>query len=178
MFASGAAVGTEHFAIPMLPPAYPARASNIDHRHSKRGGREPVGSPRPGRIFFLVSRSCNPWVLPSLLALGRDESQLFRCKLPVNRALGCGHRGLFDWFLARYRHARNRRRPFPHVPTQALNDAVLDAAIIHSGLRRGGVRRRKNPDPLTQTATIPRSGSPLGECSTDDNRQIAAHIDI
>src|ERR1700730_9085151 len=65
--------------------------------------------------FFLISRSCNPWVLPSLLALGRDESQLFRCKLPINRALGCGHRSLFDWFMARYRHARNRCRPFPHV---------------------------------------------------------------
>src|ERR1700682_2415690 len=51
MFASGAAVGTEHFATAMLPPAYPARSSNIDHRRSKRGGRESVGSPRPGRIF-------------------------------------------------------------------------------------------------------------------------------
>jgi len=58
MFASGAAVGTEHFAIPMLPPAYPATVNNIDHRRSKKGVCLSALAPRRQRRIGLAVVQC------------------------------------------------------------------------------------------------------------------------
>ena len=67
----------------------------------------------------------------SRLAL-RHEPQLFRSKRPVNRALGFCHSLGFDGSSSPYGNACvERDRPFPHVPSNALNDAILDAAIFH-----------------------------------------------
>ena len=60
------------------------------------------------------------------------KPQLFRSKRPVNRALGFGYGLRFDGSSAPYGNASvERDRPFPQVPSNALNDAILDAAIFH-----------------------------------------------
>jgi hypothetical protein len=75
MFASGA-VGTEHFAIPKLPPAYPARVNNIDHRRSKKGVRLGALAPRRQRRIRLAVVQC-----PHDLGLG-ESGGLFLRKCP------------------------------------------------------------------------------------------------
>ena len=58
------------------------------------------------------------------------KPQLFTSKRPVNRALGFGYGLRFDGSSAPYGNASvERDRPFPQVPSNALN--ILDAAIFH-----------------------------------------------
>jgi hypothetical protein len=76
VFASGAAVGTEHFAIPMLPPAYPATVNNIDHRRSKKGVCLGALAPRRQRRIRLAVVQC-----PHDLGLG-ESGGLFLRKCP------------------------------------------------------------------------------------------------
>jgi hypothetical protein len=66
-------------------------------------------------------------MLLSSLGLGLHKPQLFRSKRPVDRALGfCQSLG-FDGSSAPYGNACvERDRPFPHVPSNALNDAILN----------------------------------------------------
>ncbi len=79
-------------------------------------------------------------MLLSSLGLRRHKPRLFRSKRPVNRALGFCHSLGFDGSSAPYGNACvERDRPFPHVPSNALNDAILDAAIFHVVKNRSGV---------------------------------------
>ena len=71
-------------------------------------------------------------MLLSSLGLGLHKPQLFRSKRTVNRAFGFCHSLGFDGSSAPYGNACvERDRPFPHVPSNALNYAILDAAIFH-----------------------------------------------
>jgi hypothetical protein len=67
---------------------------------------------------------------------GRDESQLFRCKRPINRAFGFCHGLRFNRGLAPYGCACvERDRPFPHLPPDALNQSELYITISHRSPR-------------------------------------------
>jgi hypothetical protein len=71
-------------------------------------------------------------MLLSSLGLRLHKPRLFRSKRPVDRALGSCHSLGFDGSSAPYGNARvERDRPFPHVPSNALYDAIFDAAIFH-----------------------------------------------
>jgi hypothetical protein len=68
----------------------------------------------------------------SIVVSGWRESQFFRRQRPVNRPLGFCHGLGFGGSSPPYGNACvERDRPFPHVPSNALNDAILDAAIFH-----------------------------------------------
>jgi hypothetical protein len=74
----------------------------------------------------------------SLPGLGRHKSQLFWSKRPINGALRFRYslslrRGLACCLWARVQ----RDRPLPDVPTDALNDGVVDAAMFH-GIKIAG----------------------------------------
>jgi hypothetical protein len=72
------------------------------------------------------------WRLFLLIALGADQFQLFRRPRPVDSSLGFCHGLGFGGSSAPYGNACiERDRPFPHVPSNALNDAILNAAILH-----------------------------------------------
>jgi len=76
----------------------------------------------------------------SIGASGRDESQLFRCKRPINRALGFCHGLRFNRSLAPCGNVCvERDRPFPHLPSDTLNDRIFDAAIFHVVKNRNAV---------------------------------------
>src|SRR5258706_9605607 len=79
-------------------------------------------------------------MLLSSLGLRLHKPRLFRSKRPVDRALGSCHSLGFDGSSAPYGNARvERDRPFPHVPSNALYDAIFDAAIFHVVKNRSGV---------------------------------------
>jgi hypothetical protein len=68
----------------------------------------------------------------SIVVSGWRESQFCRRQRPVNRPLGFCHGLGFGGSSPPYGNACvERDRPFPHVPSNALNDAILDAAIFH-----------------------------------------------
>jgi hypothetical protein len=72
----------------------------------------------------------------------RDDPQFFLCQRPVNRALGFCHSLGFAGSSAPYGNACvERDRPFPHVPSNALNDAILNAAMLHVVKNRSPQRR-------------------------------------
>src|SRR6266404_7493675 len=78
-------------------------------------------------------------MLLSSLGLRLHKPRLFRSKRPVNRALGFCHSLGFGGSSAPYGNACvERDRPFPHVPSNALNDAILDASIFHVVKNRSG----------------------------------------
>jgi hypothetical protein len=69
----------------------------------------------------------------SIVVSGWRESQFFRRQRPVNRPLGFCHGLGFGGSSPPYGNACvERDRPFPHVPSNALNDAIRDAAIFHA----------------------------------------------
>jgi hypothetical protein len=81
-------------------------------------------------------------MLLSSLGLRLHKPQLFRSKRPVDRALGFYHSLGSDGSLAPYGNACvERDRPFPHVPSNALNDAIVNAAILHVVKTRSPQRR-------------------------------------
>jgi hypothetical protein len=100
-------------------------------------------------------------MLLSSLGLGLHQPQLFRSKRPVDRALGFCHSLGFDGSSAPYGNACvERDRPFPHVPPDALDDRIFDAAIFHVVKNRSGVF-------ASGMGILPRSSScrqPLNEC--------------
>jgi hypothetical protein len=78
----------------------------------------------------------------SLLGLRWDDPQFFLCRHPINRALGFGHSLGLAGSSAPYGNACvERDRPFPHVPSNALNDAILNAAMLHVVKNRSPQRR-------------------------------------
>jgi hypothetical protein len=104
-------------------------------------------------------------MLLSSLGLRLHKPQLFRSKRPVNRALGFCHSLGFDGSSAPYGNACvERDRPFPHMPSNALNDAILNAAILHVVKNRSGVFASGMSilfrDPTNSSPRVPKENGP------------------
>ena len=132
------------------PPRYIARAcscrsSVLSGRHCRLRHRafDTSAAPRPAPTCMARrTGSCSFSHALSLLGLGRDDPQFFLCQRPVNRALGFRHSLGFAGSSAPYGNACvERDRPFPHVPSNALNDAILNAAMLHVVKNRSPQRR-------------------------------------
>jgi hypothetical protein len=101
----------------------------------------------------------------SLLGLRRDDPQFFLCQRPVNRALGFCHSLGFAGSSAPYGNACvERDRPFPHVPSNALNDAILNAAMLHVVKNRSPQRRLAMTNSLR--VSVGADGAILGICAS------------
>jgi hypothetical protein len=107
----------------------------VDVHRGKEGdrGRAGIAGERlTARAGYVCLR-----LLLSTLALLKHEPSLFRSERPVNRALGFCHSLRFNRSLSSYGNSVVQgHRPFPHLPPDALNDRIFDAAIFHFGKNR------------------------------------------
>src|SRR6266436_3435942 len=118
-----------------------------------------------GRSSLARDRETAP--APSPLGLWRHNPQLFRSKRPVDRALGFCYGLGFDGSSAPYGNACvERDRPFPHMPSNALNDAILNAAILHVVKNRSVVFASGMSilfrDPTNSSPRVPKETAPAG----------------
>ena len=104
-----------------------------------RGPFGPKGYIRPATFLAPILA---PQLRLSIPASGRrNKPGLFRSKRPINGALCFRYSLGLRRGSASFRMVRvERDRPFPDMPPDTLNDAVLDSAIFQADLRTCGSR--------------------------------------
>jgi hypothetical protein len=70
---------------------------------------------------------------PDILTLGAGRHEPHRSQIhgPIDSLLGGSDRFRSGLLLARYDHAFNGHRPFPHTALDALNNRIFDVSIFH-----------------------------------------------